>query len=162
MGAVIKKSRRDQCSCQRKTQRNQTRQGKPQAKQARKTRTKEVTKHVKKLSQKKGPGRDKECQLTKKAREDLSSYVEGLCKVVTAEADRLRKEKSESTISREVLVAALEQSLSQGSMTPGIKKTKKKEEASVEVAKRMPSPSEQQASSNQKLPKPRKRSAAPV
>ncbi|XP_060549554.1 histone H2B.1, sperm-like [Pantherophis guttatus] len=166
MAAISKRKRRNQRSPTRKNPRKQIRGRKTQAKRGRKTKSRQVAKYVKKNSRKKNPYKHKELPLTKKARGILSSCVEGLCEAISSEADRLRKEKCEPQISHKVLLTALEKSLSKKnirhSVTPEVKKIKRKRQPSVEVGKKGSNLSEQQAEPNQKLPKQRKQPSSPI
>ncbi|KAL7981422.1 hypothetical protein Chor_002318 [Crotalus horridus] len=163
MAAISKRKRGNQRPPIRKNPRKQIRGRKIQAKRGRKAKSRQVAKYVKKNSRKKRLYKRKELPLTKKARGILSSCVEGLCKTISSEADRLRKENCEPQISHKVLLTALEKSLSKEnirhSVTPEIKKIKRKKQPSVDVVKKG---SEQQAEPNQKLPKQRKQSTSPV
>lgn len=166
MAAVNKRKRGNQRSPIRKNPRKQIRERKIQAKRGRKAKSRQVAKFTKKNSRKKRPYKHKEMPLTKKARGILSTCVEGLCKAISSEADRLRKENCEPQISHKVLLTALEKSLSKEkirhSVTPEIKKIKRKRRPSADVVKKGSSLSEQQAEPKQKLPKQRKQSTSPV
>ncbi|XP_070621727.1 uncharacterized protein [Erythrolamprus reginae] len=166
MAAINKRKGENQRSPTRKNPPKQIKGRKTQAQRGRKTNSRQVVKHVKKNSRKKSPYKHKALPLTKKARGIMSSCVEGLCKAISSEADRLRKEKCEPQISHKVLLTALKKSLSKKnishSVTPEVKKMKRKKQPSVEVAKRGSNFSEQQAEQNQKLPKQRKQSSSPI
>lgn len=166
MAAVSKRKRRNQRSPTRKNPKKQIRGRKTKAKRGRKVNSRQVAKYVTKNSRKKSPCKRKQLPLTKKAKGILSSCVEGLCEVISSEADRLRKEKCEPQISHKVLLTALEKSLSKKnighSVTPEVRKIKRKKQPSVEVGKKGSNLSEQQAEPNQKLPKQRKQSTSPI
>lgn len=92
---------------------------KRQIKQVRKT-------TIRKINGKKIPAKVKSCHFSKKARGVLSSCVEGLCRQVYTEANRLREKIREPIITNEVLLNALEQSLAKGNVRRFLNKGTKK------------------------------------
>uniref|UniRef100_A0ACB8EXX4 Uncharacterized protein n=1 Tax=Sphaerodactylus townsendi TaxID=933632 RepID=A0ACB8EXX4_9SAUR len=137
MAAALNKknnTQRNRKSHLRKAGTNQAKnKKKPQARQG-KTTSRQVTRRTTKKPIQKDHTKEKAPRLTKAARDVLSSCVEGLCQTVSFEADRLRKERDEPTISRPVLLSALEQCLAKkevrSSLTPAARKAAGKKQTS--------------------------------